>query len=124
MTAALTPSFVQPYVEPDCVHYGAQRLTLEQYRANTRASYERVLAWHQRLDKLVEQIRELLAVEPRSEGQLYCLLSEHETRDVVRALGAMVGSRRGAVTTGEVVITGWRGGSELFGLRSMHEGQR
>lgn len=42
----------------------------------------------------------------------------------MRALGAMVGSRRGAVTTGEVVITGWRGGSELFGLRSMHEGQR
>jgi hypothetical protein len=33
-------------------------------------------------------------------------------------LGELIGSRVGAVTTGEVVITSYAGGSEVYGLRA------
>ena len=56
-------------------------------------------------------------MEPMSEGQLTWALRAHKADHVRRALRAMVGARVGAETQGELVIAGYRAGSELYELR-------
>jgi len=101
------------------------RCTPEEYARNTAAMRLRVAEEQAILDVIKTKLRELLAVEPASEGQLVWRLREHATEFVRSALASMVGSRKGAETTGEVVVAGWDAlGSECYGMRGQHPDPR
>jgi hypothetical protein len=89
--------------------------SFETYLANTVAMRERVAAWEERLEAAADAIRAAL---PATEGQLtWGLREEHSADDVCTALGRMIGDRVGAETSGEIVIVGYSGGGEVYGLR-------
>ncbi len=89
--------------------------SFETYLANTIAMNARVEAAEMRLEAAATSIRAAL---PATEGQLtWGLRAGHSAADVSRALHLMVGSRSGAKTTGEIVVSGWSAGGEVYGAR-------
>ena len=67
------------------------------------------------LSKIATKIRATL---PKTEGELTWSLREFKADDVRKVLHTMAGKRVGRDTDGEVVISGYQGGSEVYALRS------
>ena len=111
----------QRFVPPTRAQYEQHRggrtdfVSYEAYVANTRAAHERVLQTEDEIEQTIDSMRELIRTEPQTHGQL--LWNLRPNKHISEALRRMVGEREGAKTQGELVIAGYRSGSEVYALR-------